>query len=95
KKYNALIYDKREFNYNSEWKDLEQHIKIILGLNEVTKENIIEYIKNTDEYTLLAHGRKFNNLLAKGTDLVRRNSTLICRIMLKKILYTMFDYKEY
>ncbi|CAG8825718.1 21516_t:CDS:1, partial [Cetraspora pellucida] len=95
KKYNGLIYDKPEYYYDNEWKGLDNHIKEVLKVDNVTKEMIDEYIKTANEYTLLSHGRKFDNLLAKGTDLVRRNAILITRVILKKLLYTIFDYKEY
>src|SRR5437868_2557862 len=95
KKYIALEFKKPKYYYDDSWKDLENHIKEKLGVGELTDEMRDEYIKNTDEYTLLANGTKFDNLLKKGIDLVRRNSTLITRVILKKIFYSIFDYKKY
>ncbi|CAG8744162.1 5440_t:CDS:1, partial [Dentiscutata heterogama] len=49
----------------------------------------------TDEYILLSQCKKFDNLLLKGVDIVRRNSTKIYRIFMKKLLYTLFDLNKY
>src|SRR5437868_5755793 len=95
KKYIALEFKKPKYYYDDSWKDLENHIKEKLGVEELTDQMIDGYIKNSDEYTLLANGTKFDNLLKKGIDLVRRNSTLITRVILKKIFYSIFDYKKY
>ncbi|CAG8449366.1 8827_t:CDS:2 [Cetraspora pellucida] len=95
KKYNGLIFENSNYFFDDEWKDLEKHIKEEYKIDNVTKEIVNDFVKKNDEYKLLANGKKFSNLLAKGTDLVRRNSTLICRVILKKLLYTLFDYREY
>ena len=95
KKYIALEFKKPKYYYDNSWKDLENYIKEKLGVEELTDQMIDGYIKNSDEYTLLANGTKFDNLLKKGIDLVRRNSTLITRVILKKIFYSIFDYKKY
>ncbi|CAG8824745.1 12069_t:CDS:2, partial [Cetraspora pellucida] len=50
-------------------KGLENYVKEVLKVDNVTKEMIDEYIKTANKYTLLSHGRKFDNLLAKETDL--------------------------
>ncbi|CAG8767650.1 5359_t:CDS:1, partial [Cetraspora pellucida] len=71
KKYNGLIYDKPKFYFQSEWKGLEEHIKNLLNVPNVTEDMIAEYVRTTNEYTLLSIGYKFDNLLSKGTDLIR------------------------
>ncbi|CAG8608672.1 626_t:CDS:2, partial [Cetraspora pellucida] len=78
KKYIGLIYKKCEYCYNNEWKDLEKYLKEKLSVDIVTEEMVNEYIETTNEYLLLSEHVKFDNLLARSTDLVKRNSTLIC-----------------
>ncbi|CAG8686875.1 16106_t:CDS:2, partial [Cetraspora pellucida] len=95
KKYNGLTYEYRKYYYDGKWKDIKKHIEDELNVDNVTQEMEDDYIETTNEYILLSKCRKFDNLLAKGTDLIKRNSTLICRVILKKLLYTIFDYKEY
>ena len=95
KNYIALEFKKPKYYDDDSQKDLENHIKEKLGVEELTDEIRDEYFQNSDEYTLLANSTKFDNLLKKGIDLVRRNSTLVTRVILKKIFYSIFDYKKY
>ncbi|CAG8562498.1 22099_t:CDS:2, partial [Cetraspora pellucida] len=78
-------------------KGLKNHVKEVLKVDNITKEMIDEYIKTANEYTLLSYSRKFDNLLAKETDLeyqnfINFNENEWCRDISKKIIKDFIKY---